>query len=307
MRRPGAPSRLVNPACTGGGTVHAADSITAAVTWLASGSPHLVNGTVALQPGGTLTIEPGAIVCFQPLAGVHSTGGRLMARGLVSAPVVLTAYDPAQGWVGVELQGTPPAGSQIRHARVEYAALNSTAIVSDGHLVFVDTSVVRQSGAAVSLAGRNSRFGWSRVDTTTNGSLPAVTLGDSARFQESVILHAAGVGMLIDGTTGVRLLGSNRIEASGGIGIRAPHHDGIASSSGARVVGGASYPIETTLPLLRDLYGSTVLNQDSLKGNARDTVVMLGGVLRALLYVRSGLPWHVKGIAPAASASRNAA
>ena len=78
VRRPGAPSRLVNPACTGGGTVHAADSITAAVTWLASGSPHLVNGTVALQPGGTLTIEPGAIVTVE--VDITNVGPRACAE-----------------------------------------------------------------------------------------------------------------------------------------------------------------------------------------------------------------------------------
>lgn len=292
---PGAPSRLVNPACTPVGQTHFADTVSTAVTWTAASSPHHVTGTAVVAPGGTLTIQPGAVVCFDPGTGLRSTGGRLMAVGSSAAQIVLTAYDPAQGWSGVELQGTPPAGSQIRHARVEHVGLASTAIVSTGHLVFVDTVVVRQSGAAVSLWGRASRFGWSRVDTTTSASVAAVTLGDSARFQASVVRGAAGVGILIDGATGVRLVGSNRVEESGGVGIRAPHQTGIASSSGARVVGGLSYPIETTAPLLQDLYGSTLSNQDSLKGNARDTVLMLGGILRASLYVRSGLPWHVKG------------
>jgi hypothetical protein len=294
-RPPDGPSRLLNPLCTSSGTSHPADSISTSVTWSASGNPHQVTGTVALLPGGTLTIQPGAVVCFPPGTGVQSTGGRLVAKGLGTAPIVFTAYDPAQGWAGVDLQGTPGNPSQLIHARVEYVALNSVAVASAGHRVFIDTSVVRQSGAAVSLWGRSSRFLQSRVDTTTNRYVPAVTLGDSARFVRSVILRAAGTGLLIDGTVSVSVNGG-RIEESGGTGIRAPHETGISSAIPAvRVVGGLSYPIETTASLLQRLYGSTAAEQDSLKGNARDTVVMLGGVLNHVLYVRSGLPWHVKG------------
>jgi hypothetical protein len=214
-------------------------------------------------------------------------------RGVGTAPVVLTAYDPAQGWAGVELQGTPTNPSLFIHARVEYVALNSTAVVSSGHRVNLDTTVIRQSGAAVSLAGRMSRFEASRVDTTTNRYAPAVTLGDSGRFIRSVILAAAGTGLRVDGTAAVHVRGG-LIEASGGVGIHAPHESGITSTLPVRVVGGLSYPIETTPALLERLYGPTAAEQDSLKGNARDTVIMLGGTLEAPLHVRPGLPWHVK-------------
>lgn len=296
FRRPDAPSRLINPLCTGGGTAHAADTISTSVTWQASGNPHRVNGTIVLAPGGALIIDPGAVVCFAGGTGLQGTGGRVKAEGSSAAPIVLTAYDPAQGWTGVNLQGQSAAGSQIYHARVEYVALNSTAIVAVGHLLYIDSTVVRQSGAGLWMAGRSSRVRWSRVDTTTNRYVPAVTLGDSARFVHTAVLLAAGTGLQIDGTAGVRLTGSNRIEGSGGVGIRAPQHAGVDISSGPRVVGGQSYPIETTLPLLHLLYGSNLADQDSLKGNARDTVVMLGGTLRAPLTVRSGLPWHVKEV-----------
>jgi len=292
-RAPAGPSRLLNPLCTSTGTPHASDSVSTSVTWQASGNPHQVTGTVALLPGGFLTLEAGTVVCFAPGTGVRSTGGRLVTRGEGAAPVVLTAYDPAQGWDGVELQGTPTNPSMLIHARVEYVSLNSIAVVSTGHRVNIDTSVIRQSGAAVSLAGRSSWFEASRVDTTTNRYAPAITLGDSGRFVRSVILGAAGTGLLVDGTAGVRVTGG-RIEASGGVGIVAPHETGINSPSPVRVVGGLSYPIETTAALLERLYGSTAAEQDSLKGNARDTVIMLGGTLQAPLHVRAGLPWHVK-------------
>ncbi len=61
-----------------------------------------------------------------------------------------------------------------------------------------------------------------------------------------------------------------------------------------RVVGGGSYPIEASVQMLRSLYTGSQ-QQDSLKGNARDTVLMRGGELRATLLVRPGLPWHVTG------------
>lgn len=293
-RPPAGPSRLLNPLCTGAGTPHPADSISTAVTWPASGNPHQVTGTVALLPGGALTLQAGAVVCFSAGTGVQSTGGRLLARGLGTAAVVLTATDPAQGWAGVDLQGSATNPSLLVHSRVEYVSLNSVAVASVGHRVHIDTSVVRQSGAAVSLWGRSSRFAESRVDTTTNRYVPAVTLGDSARFVRSVILRAAGTGLLIDGTVNVAVNGG-RIEESGGVGIHAPHETGISSAIPAvRVVGGLSYPIETTVAALERLYGSTAAEQDSLKGNARDTVVMLGGTLNGVLFVRSGLPWHVK-------------
>lgn len=293
---PDAPSALLNPLCTGsGGQTHTGGTISTAVTWPASGNPHTVTGTVTVGTGGTLTIEPGAIVCFDRFAGLNSSGGRLVAQGLVTTPIVLTARDPALGWFGVFLQGSPPSGSLIKHARVEYTGLNSTGISSFGHLVFIDSSVVRQSGAGVRLEGRASRFGWSRVDTTTNRSAAAVVLGDSGRLEYSVVLNAAGTGVQIDGTAGVRLAGA-RIENSGGVGIRALNEIGVASASPhTRVVGGSSYPIETTAPMLRSLYGASLANQDSLKGNARDTVLMMGGTLTSTLYVRAGLPWHVKG------------
>ena len=290
---PGEPARLLNPLCSGtGGLTHGAQTISTAVTWPASGNPHRVTGLVTLATGGQLTIEPGAIVCFDPFGKLESSGGRLVAQGQATLPITLTARDPALGWPGMYLYGTPPTPSAITHARVEHVNLNNTALWSYRHPLNIDSSVVRQSGAAVRLEGRTSRFGWSRVDTTTNRNVPAVTLGDSARFEKSVILRAAGTGLEVAGTVGVRVLGG-RIEAAGGTGIRAANHSGIAQSLPVRVVGGASYGLESTIYAMRALYAATSY-QDSLKGNARDTVVMLGGTLRATLYVRAGLPWHVK-------------
>jgi hypothetical protein len=290
---PDGPSALLNPLCTGtAGTTHAGGSITTAVTWPASGNPHRVTSSVTISTGGTLTLEPGVIVCFDPQTGLQAYGGRLVAQGLAATPIVLTARDPVLGWYGVSLQGTPSSTSYLTNARVEYASLYSTAVAAYSHPLVIDSTVVRQSGGGVRLAGRASSFSRSRVDTTTNRDIAAITLGDSARFEQSAIRGAAGTGMLIEGMAGIHVLGG-RIEGSAGTGIRAPNSLGIVGAAPVRVVGGSSYPIETTAPLLQSLY-TTGAQQDSLKGNARDTVVMLGGLLKAVAYVRAGLPWHVK-------------
>jgi hypothetical protein len=292
-RPPDRPSALLNPLCAGtGGTTHTAGSISTAVTWAASGNPHRVTGMITLNPGGLLTVQPGVIVCFDPQTGLRSYGGRLVAQGSASSPIVLTARDPALGWYGVSLQGLPPASSYLAHARVEYASLYSTAVAAYIHPLTIDSTIVRQSGGGVRLEGR-SRFRLSRVDTTTNRGIAAVTLGDSAGFDRSVILHAAGIGMQIDGTVRVGV-GAGRIEGSGGVGIRALQATSFGYVAPVRVIGSGSYGIETSPAVLRRLYGS-LSDQDSLKGNARDTVLMMGGPLNGLLHARAGMPWRVAG------------
>ena len=292
---PDGPSRLLNPLCAGtGGTTHAGGSITTAQTWAASGNPHRVTGMVTLASGSQLTLQPGVIACFEPQAGLQSYGGQLWARGTPDSRIVLTARDPVLGWYGVYLQGTPPATSALMNARVEHASLYTTAVVAYGHPLIIDSTVVRQSGGGVRLDGRYSRFRFSRVDTTTNRNIAAITLGDSARFEESVILRAAGIGMQIDGTVWVSLI-RGRIEGSGGVGLRAPHATRIVNASPVRVVGGGSYGIEVSPAVLVRLYPG-LSDPDSLKGTARDTVVITGGSLNAPLTARAGMPWHV--IAP---------
>ena len=293
---PDGPSQLLNPLCAGtGGTTHHYETIATAVTWPASGNPHHVTGTVTLNTGGQLTLQPGVIVCFQPQMGLQSYGGRLVAQGTPATRIVLTASDPAVGWNGVSLNQEPSSRSLLKHVTIEYTARGSAGVYSYLHPVDIDSTIIRQSGRGVTLWGRGSSFSRSRVDTTTNrdSSVAAVTLHDSTRFEQSVILRAASVGMRIDGA-GVQILGG-RIEGSGRIGISANQFRGIPwAIAPVRVVGGSSYPIETSAAMLRSLY-PTSFWQDSLKGNARDTVLMRGGELRVTLLVRPGLPWHVTG------------
>jgi hypothetical protein len=290
---PDGPALLLNPLCSGtGGTTHAGGSITTAATWAASGNPHRVTATVTLASGSQLTLQPGTIVCFEPQTGLQSYGGRLVAQGTAAMRIVLTARDPALGWNGVSLNQEPSAASVLKHVTIEYTTRTSGGVYAYLHPVAIDSTVIRQSGHGVTLWGRRSSFSRSRVDTTTNRNAPAVTLRDSTRFEQSVILRAAGVGLLIEGNA-AEILGG-RIEGSGGIGISANQFSGIPVATPLRVVGGSSYPIEASIQMLRALY-SVYTYQDSLKGNARDTALVRGGELNASLTVRIGLTWHVTG------------
>lgn len=293
-RAPDHPSALLNPLCnTAGGQTHAGQTITTAVTWAASGSPHKVMGTVTLGTGGQLTIDPGVVVCFEPQTGLQSYGGRLVAQGLAASRVILTARDPALGWNGISLNQEPSSPSVVKNATIEFVARTGTGVWSYLHPVAIDSTIIRQSGRGVTLWGRQSSLSRSRVDTTTNRYSPAVTLNDSTRFEQSIIRRAAGIGLLVEGV-GIVIAGG-RIENSGGIGISANQFAGIPwATAPIRVVGGSSYPLETSARMMRGLYPTSTW-QDSLKGNARDTVLMRGGNLGQTLLVRPGVPWHVTG------------
>jgi hypothetical protein len=290
---PDRPSALLNPLCSGtDGTTHHYESIETTVTWEASGNPHKVTGTVFLKPGGQLTLQPGVIVCVSPQQLLQSNGGRLVAEGLPATRIVLTATDPALGWFGVSLKNEPFSASLLKHVTIELTARGYAGVNSYMHPVAIDSTIIRQSGRGVELWGRGSSFSRSRVDTTTNGdyNIAAVTLHDSTRFEQSVILRAAGNGLRIEGS-GIQIVGG-RIEGSGRVGITASQVSSIPFATPVRVVGGSSYPVEASPMMLRSLYSSPA-HQDSLKGNARDTVVMTGGPLGGGLSVVAGLPWHV--------------
>jgi hypothetical protein len=292
--RPDGPARLLNAACGGtGGITHPGGTLTASITWTRAGSPHRITGHVRVEGGARLTVAPGAVLCFDPVASLEArNGGYMYLIGVDSARIVLTARDPAVGWWGVGFTGTPPAGyrSYVTFARVEHVAREFVALHSDGrHAVYVESTVIRQTGQAVYLLAPNSRLTRSRVDTTTHRTQPAVMLGDSTVFSATTVRRAAGVGVLVSGV-GVQLAGG-RIEGSGGAGLVV--ETAVASAKPVRIVGGRAHPAELTLAALARIYPSPA-DQDSLLGNARDTLYILGGPLAAQLTVRPALPWRIR-------------
>jgi hypothetical protein len=294
--RPDRPSLLVNPLCTGsGGTTHGYATITTTVSWWPAGNPHRVTGSQIIDSGGSLRLRPGVLVCFDPYTGIQAdNGGQLAVDGDDTARVVLTAADPAHGWSGINLQGTPAATSFIGHARVEHVNVSYVAVTAyDPHTVVLDSVTIRQSGRAAYLLARHARIIDSRVDTTTYPYAAAVALGDSARFIRTTVRKAAGIGVDVQGQSGVQLLGG-RIEGSGGTGLRVIYSGSVHAYDPIRITGGGGYPAEMPIDVLAKGH-NTVAEMDSLVGNARDTLVTTGGTLISAAYATSGLPWRVDG------------
>jgi hypothetical protein len=287
----GGPSMLITPECAGtGGQVHPGGSITTAQTWSRSGSPHRVTGNIVVSPGGRLTIAPGVTVCFEPWTGLSASVGRVVARGRDTARILFTARDPAYGWAGLSFRDSAAGPSYLTNVRIEHVDRDYVAITTgDQHPVYVDSSVIRQSGRAVEFRSPRSRMIRSRVDTTTYGGLPAVTLATGS-LERSVVRGAAGVGVRVVGP-GVLLLGG-RIEGSRGVGLQVSNLTLSGSSQALRIVGGGSHAAEMSAAMLAKLY-PTPAEQDSLRGNASDSIIVWGGTLRSQLTVDARLPLHV--------------
>ena len=291
---PDHPAATLSPACDPslGGQTHV-DSVTSAQTWSRAGNPHHVDQPIHVEGSGVLTLAPGVLVCFGSAGALEAAnGGRLVADGLDTARIVLTATDPANGWGGVHLRGTPASASSLKNARIEYTRGDYALSSHDYHATTIDSVTVRQNERGVYLWGRGGSLSRSRVDTVTSSAYPGVTLGSVVTFDQNVIRGTAGVGLAVLGTNNISLLGG-RIEGSGGVGLQVTTTGaGFLSTQPVRVVGGASYPAEMVVSAFPRIY-STVAQQDSLLGNARDTLVVTGGILQQWAYPAPALPWHV--------------
>lgn len=295
-RAPDAPSLTLNPACDPGlgGQTHT-DSVLAPQTWTRANNPHRVDGWIHIEGSGVLTLQPGVLVCFGDYGALLAeNGGRLVATGLDTARIRLTATDPADGWWGVHLADTPSAASTLKHVLLEHSFAATALSTHDHHAVLIDSSVFRQNENGLALWGRGTSMRRSRVDTVISASEPAVTLGNVITWEKNVVRGAAGVGLAVLGTNGVTLLGG-RIEESGGVGLTVTTTGaGFVDADPVRVVGGAGYPAAVVVSAFARIY-PTLPDQDSLLGNARDTVVVTGGVLQQWALSGPALPWRVTG------------
>ncbi|HYR09349.1 MAG TPA: hypothetical protein VEQ60_16310, partial [Longimicrobium sp.] len=240
---PDGPSLTLNAACDSGlgGVVHN-DSVLAPETWTRANNPHRVDTFVSIEGAGVLTLQPGVLVCFgEHGALLAQNGGRLVADGLDTARIVLTAIDPANGWWGVHMSGAPASPSSLRNVRLEHTDLVTALSTHDSHAAIIDSTVFRQNQSGLYLAGSGSSIRRSRVDTVTTAYEPAVTLGTATTFERTVIRGAAGIGLAVVGTSGMSLLGG-RIEGSGGVGMRVTTPGwAFVAAQPLRIVGGASY------------------------------------------------------------------
>jgi hypothetical protein len=294
---PDGPSLTLNPVCDPGlgGQTHT-DSILAAETWNRANNPHRVNQIIYIHGAGVLTLQPGVLVCFGRTAALGALGGgRIVANGLDTARIVLTAVHPDSGWWGVHMAGNPSTGSSLRNVRLEHTRLVYSFSTNDNHAASLDSVVFRQVEHGLHLWGSGTSIRRSRVDTVTSWAVPAVALGNQVTFEQNTIRGAAGVGLAVLGTSGVSLLGG-RIEGSGGVGLQAMAiaGPGFTATQPVRVVGGASYPAELSVGAFSKIYTQTS-HQDSLLGNGRDTLVVVGGALTWLGIASNKIPWRVTG------------
>lgn len=275
--------------CGARGVLHAGEI--GSERWGPEGNPHAVVDT--LRVTDVLTIEPGVEVCVEPGTPIFTCrgGSAIVARGTAEAPIVFTAGDPAEPWGGI-LGGAcsssdggslPAAVSVFSHVRIEHAAYGVLVGARIEHVHF------RQIGCT---AASTSHIAYSRVDTAGIKGCPAVLMGGAAsqggidRFEETTIVGSGGIGLkfvsygLIT-TSGavpgsVALLGG-RIEGSRGTGLHFDHlaykYGHVSEARPLRITGGAGIPVRAPLGVVAQVW-PTAADQDSLRGNAADSVVV---------------------------------
>ncbi|MBX2998122.1 MAG: Ig-like domain-containing protein [Caldilineaceae bacterium] len=137
-------------------TIIPGGSITANTTWTAAGSPYIVTGNLAIEPGVTLTIDPGVEVRFGEVW--LWVRGHLQAEGTAGQLITFTsnAATPATGdWLYIQVDGI----ASLRHCTVAYGGRSGT------HMLYLKTSnaqvrdcTLRHSqNAGVEIAGNDVR------------------------------------------------------------------------------------------------------------------------------------------------------
>jgi uncharacterized protein YjdB len=321
--------RPLSDRCAGtGGTTHGS-TIGESRTWTKAAGPHRVS-SLTVNNNAVLQIEAGALVCMGSGATLSVNGGaRLVAAGTANDPIIFTATNPAQRWNSIALTGTPGDTSRLTNTILEYGGQSTYAVSTDAtHRVVLSGATVRQSDrGGVQLQAPGSRITGSSVEGTIFNQWAGVSLGSGTTMQQSVVSGAAHIGVYMEGTgatlSGVRVeesrgpgvwigngtghrLNGVHIAGSGGTGLHVVSGVTLAQATGVRVVGGAAHPAELPVHVLHRIAPTTAL-QDSLRGNAMDTLIITGGTLKGRvndlgqpiesidLTARADLPWRVTG------------
>ncbi|MBI4408555.1 MAG: right-handed parallel beta-helix repeat-containing protein, partial [Gemmatimonadetes bacterium] len=258
---------------------------------VASNFPWRVEGSFYVDTGAVLTVQPAASLAFASGIWMYLQSGKISAIGKADSTIRFTAIDPANRWYGLYFYGTSSDTSRIAHAKLEYTW--DGVYASGRNPVSVENSVIRQSyyyGAYLQAPG--SRISSSAVDTTVAAGYYAVLLGDSTIFQATTVRGAAGYGVYINGDS-VRVLGGT-IDGSGDYGLYVPGDYKAGTIQPVVIKGGKSYPARLPIRYV-PLVAPTASDQDSLLGNAKDTLVVAGGSLTgATATARARLPWRIE-------------
>lgn len=175
-------------------------------------------GTAIVASGARLEFAEGPVHGFRASSGLFvKTGGTIVARGSVAAPIVLTCVgaDLRPGcWGGVDIEGSGSASvaSALEFVRVEYPGGHRTAGSSDAvGLRLIDVGAratvrrVQVHGAAgAGLVVRGGDVGVREVLLTGNGGAAMHLSGNQRGAHERIIVqsarHASSVlgGIVID-------------------------------------------------------------------------------------------------------------
>ena len=277
-------------AITGGGVTSGTATVRPDLPWR-------LESWMSLDSTSVLRLLPGSGIGAEQYSQiVLSNGAHMQSVGRADAPITITARDPALWWYGLYFTGAPADTSRLVYTTVGnggyggYGSVHTTG----SHPVRIENSRIRNSlhyGAYLGSAG--SALVASAVDTTSTAGYAAVEMGSNTRFVQSTVRGAAGVGVALSGTN--VLLQGGRIEGAGAAGIHAGSANAVAPGSQApRVVGGASYPARLGIQPLTVLFPDSA-SQDSLLGNAIDTIAISGGTSYAgSAVVRPDLPWRLE-------------
>jgi parallel beta-helix repeat protein len=123
--------------------------LTENTTLTTSQLPYAITSDIVVPEGITLTIEPGVTLHFQADRTLRVEGGRLLAEGTATQPILFTRQGDAY-WGGILFKQTQ-ADNQIRHAVIEYtheAIPNprTHGISAYGAWVTVADSTIRYTG-----------------------------------------------------------------------------------------------------------------------------------------------------------------
>jgi hypothetical protein len=271
--------------CSATGVTHTGAIDTA--TWRAIDSPHLIADTVRIR--GRVTIEAGAVVCGLPGAAILVTGpaGVLTAAGTLERPVRMTAKNAGQRWAGIRvggLFGEPEGGSaSLQFTKLEFGNLmvgyRTHATIDNSR--FQNASVWAGDNFAI-LEMRNS------VVDSGNVLIASGTLEDN-------VIRAGGLTVARP-QSGSVTLGYNRIEDSPQtaftVQTRGEIPPTVTVTKSLRITGSRGAPVSIPIDLFTSLW-PTGAAQDSLLGNANDTLIVWYAPVVRDVYVRRELPWKV--------------
>jgi len=118
--------------------------ITADETWCLVDSPHLLEGTVTVQPGVTLNVDPGVAVITPgyPYDIGIVVQGELEALGTPTQPITFTSTTGGPTWAGLIVDG---GSASLAHTTVEYACSDvrksNVAVINGGQLEMASSLV----------------------------------------------------------------------------------------------------------------------------------------------------------------------